>query len=69
MSVVRILFSFKETVTTYDLQALFITIQSGETQNLNDFLAVCNIISRNGGYKYCPGFDENEYRHQYYSVI
>ena len=38
MSVVQILFSFKETVTTYDLQALFITIQSGEAQNLNDFL-------------------------------
>ena len=38
ISVVQILFSFKETVTTYDLQALFITIQSGEAQNLNDFL-------------------------------
>ena len=69
MSVVRILFSFKETVTTYDLQALFITIQSGEALDLNDFLAACKIISRNGGYKYCPGLDENECHNQYYSVI
>ena len=37
MPVVRILFSFKETVTN-DLQALFITIQLGEAQILNDFL-------------------------------
>lgn len=69
MPMVRIMFSFKETVTTYDLQALFITIQSGEAQDLNDFLAVCKIISRNGGYKYCPGLDENEYHNQFYSVI
>ena len=38
ISVVQILFSFKETVTIYDLQALFIAIQSEEAQNLNDFL-------------------------------
>ena len=38
MSVVQILFSFKEIITAYDLQALVIIMLSGEAQNLNDFL-------------------------------
>ena len=38
MSVVQILISFKEIITTYDLQILFIIMLSGEAQNLNDFL-------------------------------
>ena len=70
VSVVRILFTFSETgSTTYDLQALFISVQSGQVHSLSDFLAVCDIISKEGGYKYCPGIDVKHYYDHYHSII
>ena len=70
MSVVRILFTFSESGSaTYDLQALFTSIQSGQVHNLSEFFAICEIISRKGGYKYCPGIDVVHYFDHYHSVI
>ena len=70
VSVVRILFTFSETGSiTYDLQALFISVQSGQVHSLSDFLAVCDIISKEGGYKYCPGIDVKHYYDHYHSII
>lgn len=44
-------------------------VQSGQVYSLCDFFAVCNIISKEGGYKYCPGIDVNHYFDHYHSII
>jgi len=69
ISVVRILFTFSEGTVTYDLQALFITIQSGQAKTLDDFLAICETIPSKSCHKLCPGIDVEHYYDHYHSVI
>jgi len=70
LSVARILFLPTESFGfTYDLQVLFTSIRTGTVASLSEFFAVCNIISRPGGHKFCPGFDVKDYYDQYHSVI
>ena len=70
MSVARILFLSSESLGfTYDVQVLFTSIRTGAVNSLANFFAVCDIISRDGEYKFCPGFDEKNYYDQYHSII
>ena len=70
LSVARILFlSAESNGFTYDVQVLFTSIRAGTVKSLADFFAVCDIISRVGEYKFCPGFDVKRYYDEYHSVI
>ena len=53
----------------YDLQVLMISKEKGNVQSCDEFLSICGQISKIGGYKFCPGFEINEYDAEYFQVI
>ena len=69
MSLARILFIPSELNFTYDVQVLFVSIQSGTVDSISEFFAVCDIISKRSGYKICPGLQKKMYFDKYYAII
>jgi len=70
LSVARILFLPTELlVYTYDVQVLFTSIRTGSVNSLADFFTACDVISRHGEHKFCPGFDVKHYYEEYHSII
>ena len=41
----------------YTFQVLMRTIEMGNISSVNDFLSVCEKISKSGNYKFCPGMN------------
>ena len=71
ISVARVVFYSRPSSNNYcyDVQVLFTSVQKGDIQSVDDALRTCQIISMEGGYKFCPGLDETQYFERYYSVI
>ena len=53
----------------YTLQVLLHTIESGEVESPEQFTELCDRISDNSTYKFCPGFDYDSYMDRYYNKI
>lgn len=72
ISLARILFvsgDVEPAVFNYTFQILFSTLQNGNVSNLSQFISVCNLLSKNSQYKFCPGLDEKIYFDIYFSII
>ena len=43
--------------------------KSGTVENLEDVIALCQMIGVNSTYKFCPGIEPDEYEKEFHSVI
>lgn len=68
--IARVLFcpSSMESILTYDIQILFTSIQSGEMNDSQQIVEICSMITRNSGFKFCPGLDEKRYYGDYHKI-
>ena len=69
MSIARILLIPSELHFTYDIQVLFVSIKSSTISSKCEFFEVCDVITKESNYKFCPGFDTKMYYDEYYGII
>ena len=70
MSPVRALFFYSDSNNvTYDVQALFSSVQAGTIESLDNARPVINMVSQNASYKFCPGLEYQHYFDFYVKVI
>ena len=70
MSPVRALFFDSDSNNvTYDVQALFSSVQAGTIESLDNARPVINMVSQNASYKFCPGLEYQHYFDFYVKVI
>ena len=53
----------------YNFQVLLFSKEKGIISTVEEYLALCDKIAVNSGYKFCPGFDPDIYKSTYYDVI
>lgn len=69
-SVARITFSQAQpSGFNYDLQILYLSIETGSVANLDEFISVCYKISNGAQYKFCPGLEKKFYYDTYFATI
>lgn len=53
----------------YDFQVIFCSKEKGVINTSNDFLKLCEKISANSSFKFCPGINPAVYDTKYFGVI
>lgn len=53
----------------YTFQVLLRTTETGNISSVDDFLSVCEKISKSGNYKFCPGMNVKVFNETYTSVL
>lgn len=54
---------------SYDFQVIFCSKEKGTIDTVTDFIRICEKITINSAFKFCPGIDAHTYDTKYFSVI